>query len=174
LFGSFEGHKALRPESRICAAPFALVDIYPSGAQEAWSPKGRRRTLACDYADLGRLIRNPVYVLRGIPLLRTSVNRAREKGRGKRPSTCTDLPEPAMPRASRAAHEVPRRGGSKVGGRLCQGRGGSGWSGASSAAISSKTIWPPLSPTSASLSSVAEAAIARSFSGRYACRAPQP
>ena len=47
-----------------------------------------------------------------------------------------------------------------------------GWSGASAAAISSKTNMPPLVPSSASWVSVAAVAIARSSEGRYACTAP--
>src|SRR5215213_1707305 len=47
-----------------------------------------------------------------------------------------------------------------------------GWSGARTEAISSKTSMPPLVPSSASSSSVAAVAIARSSEGRYACTAP--
>lgn len=47
-----------------------------------------------------------------------------------------------------------------------------GWSGASAAAISSKTSMPPLVPSSAFSVSVAAVAIARSSEGRYACTAP--
>jgi hypothetical protein len=111
------------------------------------------------------------YELPRIPIPRTPLNRGEEGGPGQL-SRHLYPPSPAVRSACSTHLPRPRSPHRRRGQRSSQGRGG--YSDASSAAISSKTIWPPLSPTLASLSSVAEAAIARSFSGRYACKAPQP
>jgi hypothetical protein len=71
LFGSFEGPQALGLEPNIFAAPFALMDIHGTHKTHM-DAEGRRRMLGVRVPDVGRLIRNPVYVARSIPLPRRS------------------------------------------------------------------------------------------------------